>query len=885
MDDYAGLWDMASTDLEREARSLRLTTAKVAVAGVWPFLALARSGAEFSHRLALVDDHITATVDSDLHDEVIASLREDFRTVAGYGDGEWEEHDRKAAEDHERGKADVAEIMRTKKYPPGKTPAYDPDNAHERHVEMNPHIYDPSGDKADAARKQGSSFEPGRNRRKLDPDDPADARLIRQKQRGDEDDDDEGDRRWDMDHKSSLRASTGASLWDNLDEAPTRHQQHVAHRETPAPSLTFFHAGLGRWVSAAEESPGNPYYPDPEPEVGPNQGQSGYPNMAPDPPNRTLDQYQNAVPAQWGDNTPWVDQGNAATGQTMASRRTAAGPLMGGPMNWGESGPGGGLQWEHHDDHEATGFHPESGEEMATISAPVGQRRPMMHYYPHGGRTRESDEMHAHVDHKDEGIARANYHFDQQQMQRQGARRQRRTAKAPPMDPQDAETRAHVCMHCGEQDPRATEPCKENGSYCQSCNGPGCARCGNAGEVFGTHHVVVGVRRRAQVEESTSANPGYFDGTGGLTGDGASPTPPPITGNPQAGPASYTPTSEPLENRADWYGEMTGQAQTSPGVTGDDGTEGQGFEPGNRRGASFYDPRDPSVRTVGFIEGGDAVDGDGGKDMAPGTMEHTLQQMNGRGGDSGGGSNVPQGGGDSGGSAGAPSSANVPQDSGASDSPGMPSSGGDAGGATKNLMDVSTQAARRALAAAGGGGPSAPSGGGGAPPPPQMQAGGPGAEAMPPMGNGAQQSGPAGGAAGNVPQSSKPRQMPGGGGGAPAPGGAPGKPGGASSGAAPGTPKAGRRAWAAGVNKEIATPDNPSGVGDEFSEGAFENQMNQKPRQQSGDRRPNTPQNPGTREPIPTTSSGSPGEPDDDDEDDRREAVRRAVALAMAGGR
>ena len=50
------LWSEAGTDhVAREGRE-RLSRAKVAAAGVWPFLALAKTAAEFDHRLALVDD-------------------------------------------------------------------------------------------------------------------------------------------------------------------------------------------------------------------------------------------------------------------------------------------------------------------------------------------------------------------------------------------------------------------------------------------------------------------------------------------------------------------------------------------------------------------------------------------------------------------------------------------------------------------------------------------------------------------------------------------------------------------------------------------------------------------------------------------------------------
>jgi hypothetical protein len=76
------LWDAASADIEAEHTALRLTRAKVACASLWPFLANAASTDEFTHRLALVDEHIAARVDDDLIEPVTASLREDFRAIA-----------------------------------------------------------------------------------------------------------------------------------------------------------------------------------------------------------------------------------------------------------------------------------------------------------------------------------------------------------------------------------------------------------------------------------------------------------------------------------------------------------------------------------------------------------------------------------------------------------------------------------------------------------------------------------------------------------------------------------------------------------------------------------------------------------------------------------
>lgn len=76
------LWTEASRDLETEESQARLTRAKVAVASLWPFLALAQSEREFDHRLALASDRFDQRVEADLLEPLLASLREDFRVTA-----------------------------------------------------------------------------------------------------------------------------------------------------------------------------------------------------------------------------------------------------------------------------------------------------------------------------------------------------------------------------------------------------------------------------------------------------------------------------------------------------------------------------------------------------------------------------------------------------------------------------------------------------------------------------------------------------------------------------------------------------------------------------------------------------------------------------------
>jgi hypothetical protein len=85
------LWTEASRDVEAERLALRMASAKVAVAGLWPFLALAQSPSEFDHRLALAADHIANAVPVDLLHPVVASLREDFAAITAAKDAEGEE--------------------------------------------------------------------------------------------------------------------------------------------------------------------------------------------------------------------------------------------------------------------------------------------------------------------------------------------------------------------------------------------------------------------------------------------------------------------------------------------------------------------------------------------------------------------------------------------------------------------------------------------------------------------------------------------------------------------------------------------------------------------------------------------------------------------------
>lgn len=82
--EFASLWTEASRDVDAEAQARALANARVAAAGVWPFLAQARSWADLDNRMALAEDNLSRA--ASLHgvsSEVLAgSFRQDFERYA-----------------------------------------------------------------------------------------------------------------------------------------------------------------------------------------------------------------------------------------------------------------------------------------------------------------------------------------------------------------------------------------------------------------------------------------------------------------------------------------------------------------------------------------------------------------------------------------------------------------------------------------------------------------------------------------------------------------------------------------------------------------------------------------------------------------------------------
>lgn len=80
----ADLWVLASQDAEQDLNDERLVHAKVAAAGIWPFLAEAKSEREFGHRVALVETELEELFpDTGFRDQVTASLRDDYLLLTG----------------------------------------------------------------------------------------------------------------------------------------------------------------------------------------------------------------------------------------------------------------------------------------------------------------------------------------------------------------------------------------------------------------------------------------------------------------------------------------------------------------------------------------------------------------------------------------------------------------------------------------------------------------------------------------------------------------------------------------------------------------------------------------------------------------------------------
>lgn len=78
------LFSEAARDIEAERFIERCALAKVAVADLWPFLALAMTPEEFDHRLALAGERIAGAIDPELLEVTLTALRRDFADLAQF---------------------------------------------------------------------------------------------------------------------------------------------------------------------------------------------------------------------------------------------------------------------------------------------------------------------------------------------------------------------------------------------------------------------------------------------------------------------------------------------------------------------------------------------------------------------------------------------------------------------------------------------------------------------------------------------------------------------------------------------------------------------------------------------------------------------------------
>lgn len=76
-----GFWNDVSTDHEALAHTASVVKGKVKVAGYWPFLAGAINPDDFENRLSIVSNKINSAVDDSVREEVVASLRDDYRLL------------------------------------------------------------------------------------------------------------------------------------------------------------------------------------------------------------------------------------------------------------------------------------------------------------------------------------------------------------------------------------------------------------------------------------------------------------------------------------------------------------------------------------------------------------------------------------------------------------------------------------------------------------------------------------------------------------------------------------------------------------------------------------------------------------------------------------
>lgn len=285
------LWLAASADTEAEQAHLRMGRAKVAVASLWPFLAMARNPGEFEHRLALAEEQITAKVEPEMIGSVVASLREDFAKMAS-GDGDGDADDEGGPDD---GDADG------KGKPWEKSAAQEYDQFDHSHADKLNQLFGPRYHSNDFG---GYGNVPWGGM-------PREDRDVEEYR------DDQG-RRGDFRYPHSDPDDYGSHVEDFDPTDPRHHRDNVyggPKTEDGLPirsmnSLQFFHAGLGRWVALDDDAnlgKGNPQYPnvvmEGAPEEGPMTMETGTFPQFPGGPDNHYDpinaQYDHEAPQPW----------------------------------------------------------------------------------------------------------------------------------------------------------------------------------------------------------------------------------------------------------------------------------------------------------------------------------------------------------------------------------------------------------------------------------------------------------------------------------------------------------------------------------------------------------------------------------------------------------
>lgn len=244
------LWAEASSDLDAEHATLSMNRAKVSVASLWPFLAMASNVGEFEHRLAIAADTINDRVPAELMEPVLGSLRQDFLAITA-ADGDADGDD----DGSDPGDGDAEDSSK----PWEKSAAQEPNQsdaiAHmhreKRHEDFFNHM-------------MGPEFHPNFSGGDILPE-PGEAQMRdKEVPWGDH----------EQGHWPHVDTDEYGSYLDHFDPHEQPHIQSMNSRRT----AEYFDQGLGRWVAINDNDgtsgQGNPAYFTGGPEAGPMTGET-----------------------------------------------------------------------------------------------------------------------------------------------------------------------------------------------------------------------------------------------------------------------------------------------------------------------------------------------------------------------------------------------------------------------------------------------------------------------------------------------------------------------------------------------------------------------------------------------------------------------------------